>query len=271
MCSQRSSLDPKRWPAPSRAAFTLIELLVVVAIIAILASILVPTVRRALKAGQAAHCKSNLHQLALAMIMYSNDHNDYLPWAGEVDGNRDGDWVWGGQDNTYPDDPQQWLSPQYGFHPEPGSIFPYATKEDRVTRDEFNSGFEGRTKRTRAHPVYRCPGTGPIGAALRVTYSMNAMLKPGRTLSRGKQVGPEGVSRIEVTKPTKTLLLVDEDPSTNRNASFYPGGSASRGVFTTHGDYVNVGFVDGHVNMLTHVQVMEIQRSDNRAIWFDPF
>jgi len=60
------------------AAFTLIEPLVVLAIIAILASLLLPTLSRAKAKAQAIVCLNNLQQLTLGWKMYTEDNNDVL-------------------------------------------------------------------------------------------------------------------------------------------------------------------------------------------------
>ena len=61
-----------------RRGFTLIELLVVIAIIAILAAILFPVFAQARENGRKSNCISNVRQLALATIMYTQDYDGTL-------------------------------------------------------------------------------------------------------------------------------------------------------------------------------------------------
>jgi prepilin-type N-terminal cleavage/methylation domain-containing protein len=59
--------------------FTLIELLVVVAIIALLISILLPSLSNAKEQGKRAVCSSNLRSITQAMITYAMDYRDVMP------------------------------------------------------------------------------------------------------------------------------------------------------------------------------------------------
>ncbi|OPZ30889.1 MAG: hypothetical protein BWZ02_00534 [Lentisphaerae bacterium ADurb.BinA184] len=63
----------------ARRAFTLIELLVVVAIIAILASMLLPALGKAREGARRLSCMSGLHQVMTALLFYADDNEGSFP------------------------------------------------------------------------------------------------------------------------------------------------------------------------------------------------
>ena len=81
--------------AESALRFTLVELLVVIAIIAVLASLLLPSLRRARSTAHQAVCLSNLRQIGIAAHGYADDGNGYLPgWHSNGSDIPDGDLNW---------------------------------------------------------------------------------------------------------------------------------------------------------------------------------
>jgi prepilin-type N-terminal cleavage/methylation domain-containing protein/prepilin-type processing-associated H-X9-DG protein len=74
-------MDLTMYPMLSRVrqGFTLIELLVVIAIIAILAAILFPVFAKAREKARQSSCLNHQRQIAVAILMYAQDHDEMLP------------------------------------------------------------------------------------------------------------------------------------------------------------------------------------------------
>ena len=74
--------------APARQsrhrAFTLVELLVVIGVIAVLISILLPTLSAARRSAQSVKCLNNLRQIATGGTIHANRHKGFYPLAGNL-------------------------------------------------------------------------------------------------------------------------------------------------------------------------------------------
>ena len=102
-----------------RNAFTLIELLVVVAIIALLVSILLPSLGAAREIAQATICKANLHQIFLAGGLYAAEFDG---WQGPTNVVYHNNYGW----DDYPPQPPQFAA--YDYPPDPVNQFQFYFK-----------------------------------------------------------------------------------------------------------------------------------------------
>jgi len=83
-----------------RKGFTLIELLVVIAIIALLVSILLPSLGRARELAKRASCQANLNGIGKGVAMWSTENNDRFPQIGTDATNATGNATQGGADDV---------------------------------------------------------------------------------------------------------------------------------------------------------------------------
>ncbi len=165
-----------------RTGFTLIELLVVIAIIAILAAILFPVFAQARDKARSTQCLSNLKQIGLAMLQYTQDYDERFPpsrFANATDGNRNTPWS--------------------------VTVFPYV-KNVGVFRCPSDP-----TAADRAAPSW-CPAAMLIGGRDRQTRSMAvvAWVGGGAGANPAGIMAPNwGVSQAEIEKPASTVMIAE--------------------------------------------------------------
>lgn len=217
--------------AKGPSAFTLIELLVVIAIIAILAAILFPVFGRARENARRSSCQSNLKQIMLAEMQYTQDNDERFATT-HIN-------VSGSSANHF-----QMIDP----YVKGGQVF--LCPSDAV-KDKPNWGSDLAPGYSKVFPV-------SYGVNVQVN-STQALDGPGILLS--KMVSPattvilvDGISQLDpATSPSADPLewkdkpvawLLDDRASVNLNSSGR-GGPLARHLETT-----NVAFADGHVKAL---------------------
>jgi prepilin-type N-terminal cleavage/methylation domain-containing protein/prepilin-type processing-associated H-X9-DG protein len=172
--------------------FTLIELLVVVAIIAVLISILLPSLARARAMARMSVCQNNFHQLALANQMYLQDSNDcyyYLP-GGVI----------------YSNNPDYWPRPHNaGQGPvDPFTAGKYTTKDIFYCPDFVLDGIN----------TYPIETEWSVG---RISYNIFInSLYSGQSLPTDKKI--DTVSNVEPDQAMAQDIIVDFDQYGHRQA-----------------------------------------------------
>jgi len=227
----------KKTAAPHTAgAFTLIELLIVIAIIAILAAILLPVLARAKQRGERAYCLNNMHQLAVAWIMYTDDNNGTLPPNGDTSDQSTNTWV---------DGIMQWDT----------VMAPHADNYNTsYLYDSLLGPYCGH-----AVGVYKCPGDtkqGVKGSRVR-SVSMNAFMNgiSGQSQVTGLMDLPNYVVYNKITSmiapgPSDLWVFLDEQGDSINDGFFLVAMNQTTSWYDRpanyHGGTGAFSFADGH-------------------------
>lgn len=229
---------------PARLGFTLIELLVVIAIIAILASMLLPTLGRAKAKSQGIYCMNNTRQLTLGWIQFAGDHDDQLP------GNIGGDRAHGNNAALATTLQQSWVVGWMDFNRNNSDN----TNTALLTQSQLGPYVAG------AYRLYKCPGDKAlVGGQPRVRslsangyvgYETDGVTTPGFRKFRKE-------SDITSPAPSQLWVFIDERPD-HLNDGFFvtlmegfdPRAPNNWRIgnlpATFHGDASGISYADGH-------------------------
>jgi prepilin-type N-terminal cleavage/methylation domain-containing protein/prepilin-type processing-associated H-X9-DG protein len=232
-------------------AFTLVELLVVIAVIAILASMLLPALSRAKAKSQGIICLNNTKQLNVGWALYADDHNDRLAY------NLGGDTK---RSTVAPRTNANWVNDIMNWETDPDN-----TNTAGLTEASLGYYVNHSTS------IYRCPSDYVLsevqrdqGWWMRVrSYSMNAMVGDAGdlSLSGSNQNNPGYVQFFKTTsipKPSTIFVFLDEHPNSINDGYFidrWPYYSSSDRVWewewtdlpaSYHNGAGTFSFADGH-------------------------
>jgi len=178
--------------ATRRRAFTLVEMLVVIALVALIASILMPAVNQAREKANAAACASNERQVYQAVIQFVFDHEGGLPRASVVA--ETPETTTAAYQNLCP-----WVNAPPGF---PGGVISF----EAGGLWKYMRGAAARRK------VMSCPGDrddrsqhqGVRAVERNFSYSFNANLR------RGEPEAPHLVRLSAIVHPEAKIMVYEE-------------------------------------------------------------
>lgn len=210
-------------------AFTLVELLVVIAILGILAALLFPVFSRARENGRRASCQSNLKQIGLGLLQYSQDFDEILvaDWHGSTAAD--------GTDKTQP------LSSATVSYKWMDAAFPYI-KNEQV----FNCpSAQGRAARPYRYYKNLSAETEDYGSYT-ITHGYGAN-NSVRTPPVSHPLLDDLVNLSQVADAPRTVWISDG------NGDFYSSVTVNgvNNVLERHLEMTNVLFLDGHVKAVT--------------------
>lgn len=236
-----------------RRGFTLVELLVVIGIIALLISILLPALNRAREEGKRVQCLSNMRQVGVAAIMYTNEAKGMLPTSGEGPPQKKFDWVyWQPASSAAPyNDPTQCSLARYLSATSPQAIANIYTCPSDPT-DQHYSNYGGR-------PPYP------------YSYTINAWISGDNSRvgnSKSPNITPYILRITQVRRASEKIWFAEEDMNTINDGMFAPEGSSGdtiadrhevkRAAGTKTGEgRGNVVFCDGHASLFNRADLKD--------------
>lgn len=245
----RGNLMKPRAPGNFRLdGFTLVELLVVIAIIAILASLLLPTLAKAKAQAQRAKCINNERQLALTWLIYAGDHDEKVVLNGE-NGLSDSDnsplWVYG---TSHPNTPA-FTNDTYLLDPKYAAFGPYlpATGTYRCPADSGELHVTGGKGVLGGKTILRNRSyslNGYVGAVSFMAEAANYITPKYQVFRKTSDLSP--------SPPAGVFIFQDVNPASICFPAFIVRmpGSEVEGFFHYPAAYHNgagvLAFADGH-------------------------